>query len=331
MDPITPGFVALALVSLGPGLLWVWFFYRKDRAEPEPKALVTKAFLYGVVSVFPAAFLEAPFRRVIATGRQDLVALLVVSVLVVGVVEEISKFVAVKLAAYDNAEFDEVMDGIVYAVAAGLGFAATENLFYATTYGLAVGVVRAFITDLAHASFSGIVGYYLGRAKFDAQHATGLVARGLGIAIALHGTYDFLIIGGIVPPAFGIFMVLATYAYLNRKIAQARRLSPFRTRLAATGAEAETLARARVQEYARAHAPAGAGAGAEAMARIRASADATLEDRLPAGSHAGSAVPAAAPGMTPSSQPECLGSTAPATVPPEEDVTRSESSGPAEW
>ncbi|MEW6106413.1 MAG: PrsW family glutamic-type intramembrane protease, partial [Bacillota bacterium] len=253
MDPITPGFIALALISLGPGLLWVWFFYRKDRAEPEPKALVTKAFLYGVVSVFPAAFLEAPFRRVIATGRQDLVALLVVSVLVVGVVEEISKFVAVKLAAYDNAEFDEVMDGIVYAVAAGLGFAATENLFYATTYGLAVGVFRAFITDLAHASFSGIVGYYLGRAKFDVQHATGLVARGLGIAIALHGTYDFLIIGGIVPPAFGIFMVLATYGYLNRKIARARRLSPFRTRLAATGAEAETLARAHVQEYVRAH------------------------------------------------------------------------------
>lgn len=330
MDPITPGFIALALISLGPGLLWVWFFYRKDRAEPEPKALVTKAFLYGVVSVFPAAFLEAPFRRVIATGRQDLVALLVVSVLVVGVVEEVSKFVAVKLAAYDNSEFDEVMDGIVYAVAAGLGFAATENLFYATTYGLAVGVFRAFITDLAHASFSGIVGYYLGRAKFDARHARGLVARGLGIAIALHGTYDFLIIGGIVPPAFGIFMVLATYGYLNRKIAQARRLSPFRTRLAATGAEAETLARAHVQEYVRAHAPAGAGAGAETMARIRASADATLEDRLPAGSHAGSAVPAAAPGMTPG-QPDCLGSTASTTVPPEEDVTMSESSGPAEW
>ncbi|MBC7082017.1 MAG: PrsW family intramembrane metalloprotease [Firmicutes bacterium] len=314
MDPITPGFIALALISLGPGLLWVWFFYRKDRAEPEPKALVTKAFLYGVVSVFPAAFLEAPFRRVIATGRQDLVALLVVSVLVVGVVEEISKFVAVKLAAYDNSEFDEVMDGIVYAVAAGLGFAATENLFYATTYGLAVGVFRAFITDLAHASFSGIVGYYLGRAKFDARHATGLVARGLGIAIALHGTYDFLIIGGIVPPALGIFMVLATYAYLNRKIAQARTLSPFRTRLAATGAEAG----------------AGAGAGAQAMAQTRASADATLEARLPAGSHAGTTVSPAAPGMTPS-QPECLGSTASAAVPPKEDVTRGESSGTSEW
>ncbi len=282
MDPVVSGFIPLALVSLGPGLLWVWFFYRKDRAEPEPKALVIKAFLYGVVSVFPAAFLEAPFRRVIGAGRSDLLALLVVSVLVVGVVEEISKFVAVKVAAYDNAEFDEVMDGVVYAVAAALGFAATENLFYATTYGLAVGVFRAFITDLAHASFSGIVGYYLGRAKFDPRHATGLLARGLGVAIVLHGLYDFLIIGGVVPPAFGIFMVLATYAYLNRKIVQAQKLSPFRRR------------------------------------RVRVTAGATTADRPPARSHAGAAAPAAAPHMMAQSPSDASAATetamAPATV-----------------
>ncbi|MGE5573872.1 MAG: PrsW family intramembrane metalloprotease [Bacteroidota bacterium] len=291
MNPVAPGFLALTLVSLGPGLLWVWFFYRKDRAEPEPKALVTKAFLFGVASVFPAAFLEAPFRRVITTGRRDLLALLVVSILVVGVVEEISKFVAVKVAAYDNAEFDEVMDGIVYGVAAGLGFAATENLFYATTYGLAVGVFRAFITDLAHASFSGIVGYYLGRAKFDARHATGLVARGLGTAIVLHGAYDFLIIGGIVPATFGIFMVLATYAYLSRKIVQARKLSPFRRRRGAAREDA--------------------GAGGSV-----------------AGSHAGSASPARAAGMTPSGELECPQSPVPASAPPEDAVTEADPSGP---
>ncbi|MGE5587331.1 MAG: PrsW family intramembrane metalloprotease [Clostridia bacterium] len=287
MDPTTPGFIALAVVSLVPGLVWVWFFYRKDRAEPEPKALVTRAFAYGVLSVFPAAFLEAPFRRVMATGRQDLLALLAVSVLVVGVVEEVSKFVAVKLAAYDNAEFDEVMDGVVYAVAAGLGFAATENLFYATTYGLAVGVVRAFITDLAHASFSGIVGYYLGRAKSDARHATALVARGLGVAIALHGTYDFLIISGIVPPAFAIFMVLGTYAYLSRKIAQARRLSPFATRPPAASVESGSSARSRSLERAWVHAPAAAETAAEPTAHIPASGIGTHRDSPPVEPRAG--------------------------------------------
>ncbi|MEW6228449.1 MAG: PrsW family glutamic-type intramembrane protease [Bacillota bacterium] len=235
MDLQIPGLIALLFISLGPGILWVWFFYAKDRAEPEPKRLVARAFAYGAISVFPAALLEAPFRRVITTGPRDLAALLVVSVLVVGLVEEVVKFVAVKLAAYDNREFNEVMDGVVYAVAAGLGFAAAENLFYATSFGIAVGLFRAFITDLAHASFSGIVGYYLGRAKFDARHAGGLLARGLVAAIVLHGLYDFLIIGRIVPPVFGILMILATYAYLNRKIRQAQRLSPFRRRAGRPG------------------------------------------------------------------------------------------------
>jgi len=235
LDLQIPGLIALLFISLGPGILWVWFFYVKDRAEPEPKPLVARAFAYGAISVFPAAFLEAPFRQVITAGARDLGALLVVSVLVVGLVEEVVKFVAVKLAAYDNREFNEVMDGVVYAVAAGLGFAATENLFYATSFGIAVGLFRAFITDLAHASFSGIVGYYLGRARFDARHAGGLLARGLVVAIVLHGLYDFLIIGGIVPPIFGILMILATYAYLNRKIRQAQKLSPFRRRAARPG------------------------------------------------------------------------------------------------
>lgn len=228
MDLQIPGLIALLFISLGPGILWVWFFYVKDRAEPEPKPLVAKAFVYGAISVFPAAFLEAPFRRVITRGTDDLAVLLVVSVLVVGLVEEVVKFVAVKLAAYDNREFNEVMDGVVYAVAAGLGFAATENLFYATSFGIVVGLFRAFVTDLAHASFSGIVGYYLGRAKFDARHAGGFLARGLVVAILLHGLYDFLIIGRIVSPVFGLVMILATYAYLSRKIRQAQKLSPFR-------------------------------------------------------------------------------------------------------
>jgi len=303
MAPATPDLVVLALVSLAPGFLWVWFFYRKDRAEPEPKALVAKAFLYGVLSVFPAAFLEAPFRRVITAGAQDLAALLVVSVLVVGVVEEVSKFVAVKVAAYDSAQFNEVMDGVVYAVAAGLGFAATENLFYATTYGLAVGIVRAFITDLAHASFSGIVGYYLGRAKFDAPHATALVARGLGTAITLHGGYDFLIMSGIVPPAFGVFMVLATYAYLSRKIVQARRLSPVRP--------PQTVAAAARPSHA------------------DAPGEAPPADRMRTEPHAGAATPARAPGMAPG-QP---GQEAPERSTPVEtyeDEPGGEVSGPSE-
>ncbi|HCD41672.1 MAG TPA: PrsW family intramembrane metalloprotease, partial [Firmicutes bacterium] len=117
----------LIIVSFLPGLLWVWFFYRKDKYQPEPISLVIKAFVYGAVSVFPAALIEAPFRPFIAGETPSLARLFVVTTLVIGFVEETAKFFAVRLAVYDHEEFDEVVDGIIYAVAAGLGFAAVEN------------------------------------------------------------------------------------------------------------------------------------------------------------------------------------------------------------
>jgi RsiW-degrading membrane proteinase PrsW (M82 family) len=224
----TSGLIPLLIVSFFPGVLWVWFFYRKDKYQPEPISLVMKAFVYGAISVFPAALVEAPFRPFIAGEVPNIARLFIVTTLVIGLVEEMAKFVAVRLAVYDHAEFNEVVDGIIYAVAAGLGFAAVENLFYSARFGITVGLFRAFITDLAHASFSGIVGYHLGLAKFYKGSTTLLLGRGLVIAIGLHGLYDFLIIAGLVPPAFGIIMVFATYFYLDSKISEARKASPRR-------------------------------------------------------------------------------------------------------
>lgn len=225
MQQITPGLIPLIIVSFLPGLLWVWFFYRKDKYQPEPISLVIKAFVYGAVSVFPAALIEAPFRPFIAGETPSLARLFVVTTLVIGFVEETAKFFAVRLAVYDHEEFDEVVDGIIYAVAAGLGFAAVENLFYSVRFGITVGLFRAFITDLAHASFSGIVGYHLGLAKLHKGNTTFLLLKGLAVAVGLHGMYDFLIISRLVPPAFGIVLAVATYFYLDSKIQKARLLS----------------------------------------------------------------------------------------------------------
>ena len=215
--------ILLFAVSFLPGILWVWFFYKKDKYRPEPLSLVAKAFIYGAIAVFPAAFLETPFRPFLADETPDLTRLFIITVFVIGLVEETAKFIAARLAVYDHREFDEVIDGIIYAVASGLGFAAVENLFYSSRFGFTVGLFRALITDLAHASFSGIVGYYLGLAKFHKGNTTLLLGKGLVKAIILHGIYDFLIIADLVPPAFGIIMVFATYFYLNGKISKVRK------------------------------------------------------------------------------------------------------------
>uniref|UniRef100_A0A7V1EHM3 PrsW family intramembrane metalloprotease n=1 Tax=candidate division WOR-3 bacterium TaxID=2052148 RepID=A0A7V1EHM3_UNCW3 len=99
----------------------------------------------------------------------------------------------VKFSIYKNIEFDEVMDGIVYCVASSLGFATIENIFYVFEYGVGTGILRAFLSVPGHALFGALMGYYIGRAKFDKPNEKRLITLGLLFAILTHGIFDFLL------------------------------------------------------------------------------------------------------------------------------------------
>lgn len=216
-------FLVLA-ISLVPGLLWVYFFYRKDKYEPEPVRLILLAFLYGALAVIPVGLVEYPFSNLMARPP-NLLVLLFLTVGVIGVAEEIAKFAVIRFTIYKSDEFNEVMDGIIYSVSAGLGFAAVENFLYTGLFGYQVGLVRAVITSLLHASFSGIMGYYLGRAKMEEN--SSLIYFGLAQVIVLHGVYDFLVLGRLISSYVVYALVAILYIYLLRLINSAVEASPF--------------------------------------------------------------------------------------------------------
>lgn len=223
---------ALFLLSLFPALIWVWFFYRRDRFEREPVWLLVRLFIAGMIAVLPAAAYEYPFRQLLFQPA-DFVTRAVLALFVVGLGEEAAKLLAVYAAVYRSPgrrEFNEVMDGILYAVTAALGFAAVENLLYTLAFGLGVAPVRAVAASLAHASFSGVMGYYLGLAKQRGAAGTPglLVGRGLLTAASLHAGYDLLITTGVLSPFFTLLLVYGLYRYLGGRIRDAQALSPFR-------------------------------------------------------------------------------------------------------
>lgn len=194
--------LANSLIAFVPGLLWVWYFYKKDIYEPEPKLYILKVFLVGALTVLPAAAMERMIMFFLPDRQmpKEVIPLLFFSIFVIGIVEEFWKYVAVHSTVYQSQEFDEnPMDGLIYGVTAGLGFAALENLFYTTNFGLGTGAVRAVITCLAHASFSGIVGYHLGLAKMEPAKSNYLIVKGIVLASILHGLYDFLFLSKILP------------------------------------------------------------------------------------------------------------------------------------
>lgn len=215
-------FLTLIFASIVPGLLWVWFFYRQDRYDKEPVRLVLITFVAGMVAVVPAALLEAPFRDYFASPTPWFTRLLV-ALFVVGLGEETVKLLAVLFTAYRHRAFNEPVDGIVYAVSASLGFAALENLFYVMGFGLEVAPVRAVVTTLAHASFGGIAGLFLGLARRSWYTDWGLVLQGLLIAAGLHGIYDFIIIARLAHPLIALVMVGFAFRFVVRSMKQLQR------------------------------------------------------------------------------------------------------------
>jgi hypothetical protein len=84
-------------------------------------------------------------------------------------VEESAKLLAAWAVARQRREFDEPVDGIVYASAAALGFAALENIRYFAAGRVAGGLVvtRAFMSAPAHFLFASLWGYALGQRLID--------------------------------------------------------------------------------------------------------------------------------------------------------------------
>lgn len=173
--------LGLLFLATAPALFLMWYIWRKDCYEPEPLGLIVKVFLFGCLSVIPAFLLEYPFPDSVFTSS-----------LVAPVAEELVKFSVVFLVMYHHPEFDEPMDGIVYAAAAGLGFATIENIFYVMDGGFAVGIVRAFLSVPGHVIFSCIWGFALGIAKFRPEPSRPfIIGAGLILAMLLHGIFNF--------------------------------------------------------------------------------------------------------------------------------------------
>jgi RsiW-degrading membrane proteinase PrsW (M82 family) len=185
----------LILASIGPGLLWLWYFYRLDRYEPEPLRLIFKAFLGGILLVIPAGILEHFWRpqMLVALRDGDWGTFLVMAFLGVALVEEGLKSGFLWWLIGRNRELDEPVDGVIYGVTLGLGFASLENFLWASMFGFGVAAMRAVVTTLAHASFSGWMGYYLARYKLETPQRAVFLGLGFLIAWATHGAYDFLL------------------------------------------------------------------------------------------------------------------------------------------
>jgi RsiW-degrading membrane proteinase PrsW (M82 family) len=179
--------VVLALI---PAVLWLAIFYAQDRLEPEPKGYVFGVFLLGALLASAVGQpLIVDFFRVNEWAADSLGLKLAAGILIVGATQEFLKYAAVRYSVFLSQEFDERIDGIIYGAAAGLGYATMLNVNYVIGSGgvdLGIAALRVVVAALAQASFAGVTGYFLGRAKFENRGPLWLPG-GLLLASVLNG------------------------------------------------------------------------------------------------------------------------------------------------
>jgi RsiW-degrading membrane proteinase PrsW (M82 family) len=187
--------IAGLLLALVPAAIWLSFFYRRDRREPEPRTMVLGVAVLG--ALVGSALVIPLLRDVLDVGTRltdSPLTFLIGSILVVGVVQEFAKYLTIRLSVYQSDEFDERADGIVYASAAGIGMAVALNVAFVVESGgvdLGSAAIRVVITSLAQASFAAIVGYFLARQKLELRPVWWM-PLGIMIAATLNGLFTFL-------------------------------------------------------------------------------------------------------------------------------------------
>jgi len=185
---------ALALL---PPLILLYYVYQQDKLQREPVKNLVKAFFYGGISMYASLLISVPFMRMGFFPKEihSFFDAFRTAFFGAAIPEETAKLILLFLFLRKCRDFDERMDGIVYASCIGLGFASFENIQYVLGAGsdwLTVGLGRSITAIPAHFGFAVVMGYYFSLFYFDRYRAPGAGTKMLLYPILLHGAYDWI-------------------------------------------------------------------------------------------------------------------------------------------
>jgi RsiW-degrading membrane proteinase PrsW (M82 family) len=210
-------------------VLWI------DRYEAEPLWMLATAFFWGALVATFFAFLLNTTSGGIVTALADAKAgEAFAAVISAPIVEETGKALILFIFFFwKKDEFDGVVDGIVYASMAALGFAMTENILY---YGKAAAlggggaltltlIIRGFFAPFSHPLFTSLTGIGLGLARQSNNIVVKVLTPivGLLMAIFMHSIWNgSAVFGGggifvltyivVMVPAFLIMLIVIAFA-----------------------------------------------------------------------------------------------------------------------
>jgi protease PrsW len=196
-----------AVFALPPLLVYLWVPWIVDRYDPEPIWALVMCLLWGGIAACGFSAVVNTTVHVVADdmlgkGAGDVLGACVSAPLI----EEATKGIAVFFIFYFwRREFDGVVDGVIYATFAALGFAAVENILYygnaakeemlsAKADGLLAStfIVRGILAPWGHPLYTSMTGLGFGLARETTKGWVRWLAPigGYCLAVLLHAVWN---------------------------------------------------------------------------------------------------------------------------------------------
>jgi len=219
------------ILLIAPALFWAAYHYYHDRHQPEPLHYLFLTYVLGIGAGYLGALgyeglgylgLDVD---VFELAQHNKFGLLLYSVFVIGVEEEVIKFLPFWFICIRLRHFDETIDGIIYASFIALGFATYENYHYLQILNGYEAIGRAVASPLVHILFASIWGYLCSRALMNNKPLWPAALGGVALAAVVHGLYDFAALSltlwvHIVPPII-LLLIWAWRMHLLQRLQQA--------------------------------------------------------------------------------------------------------------
>lgn len=193
----------IGTAAVAPALLILWLVVAADE-RPGPPVKVWTAFFLGAASISLLGLLRTPFTSVLIAPENPWAAQGLHSLFGVALPEETVKILVIAMVSAWRKPFTNPTDTVVYGAAAGLGFAAYENLAYLIQHvdmWQSLAALRSVLTVPFHGALGIIAGAYLAIARSGTalgahrhhRDWARITSRILVLAgpVGLHAAFDF--------------------------------------------------------------------------------------------------------------------------------------------
>jgi len=192
--------ILLFIFAFLPAIIYVIWIRNTEKYNREKWIPIFICFSWGatvaiIASIILELFLEISL--VSSINSENLFGLST-AIVIAPFAEELVKPFALRSRIVKR-EIKELKDGLIYGAVAGLGFSATENLFYGYSFlseGLFIFILliilRSFGGCLLHASATALTGYGYGKSLINRKSKFRIIPYFI-LAVFAHALYNFLV------------------------------------------------------------------------------------------------------------------------------------------